>query len=255
VAGRIYVGLSGWSYPEWRDGFYKGVPRRRWLAHCAEHFNAVEVNATFYRMMAETTYAKWLAETPENFAFAIKGNRFVTHIDRLRAPEAPLARQRDNVQAMGSRLRVVLWQMPPRLGKDLTRLDRLVTALADWPEVRHALEFRDTSWFDDETAERLAAAKLAVCVSDAGDWPRWDRVTGDLVYVRLHGSPRTYYSRYDKRKLKRWAEHVRGWAAEGREVHVYFDNDAEGHAPYDALKLIAALGNAYQPLSQAEGLP
>jgi uncharacterized protein YecE (DUF72 family) len=245
LTGRVYVGLSGWSYPEWRAGFYKGVPQRRWLAHCAEHFNAVEVNATFYRMMAETTYAKWLAETPEDFVFSIKGNRFVTHVDRLRAPEAPLARQRDNAAALGSRLRVVLWQMPPRFAKDLARLDRFIAALADWPEVRHALEFRDTSWFDDETAERFAAARLTVCISDAGDWPRWDRVTSDLVYVRLHGSPRTYYSRYDRRKLKRWAEPVRGWAAEGREVHVYFDNDAEGHAPYDALKLIEMLGDVY----------
>jgi uncharacterized protein YecE (DUF72 family) len=247
VAGHIYVGLSGWSYPDWRKGFYEGVPQRRWLAHCAEHFNAVEVNATFYRLFPETTYAKWLAETPAGFAFAIKGNRFVTHVDRLQSPEAPLARQRESARALGERLRVVLWQMPPRFAKDIGRLDRFAAALAAWPEPRHALEFREPSWFDDETAARLAAAKLAVCLSDAGDWPCWERVTTDLVYARLHGRPRTYYSRYDDATLARWAGRARGWADEGREVHLYFDNDAAGHAPYDALRLIAMLGSAFEP--------
>jgi len=236
------IGTSGWSYPGWRQGFYAGVPRRRWLEHCARQFTAIEVNATFYRLLRPATYQGWRGQTPDGFVFAIKGSRFVTHLRRLQQPEQPVALQRERTAGLGDKLAAVLWQLPPDLEKDLERLEGFVRALGGWPEARHAIEFRHPSWFDDQVAECLSRAALAVCLSDAAGWPMWERVTTDLVYVRLHGHQRTYASGYDRRALSGWAARVRGWLAEGRQVHLYFDNDAEGRAPYDALRLLELLG-------------
>lgn len=241
-AGDIRVGLSGWSYPSWRHEFYEGVPQRRWLAHCAEQFNAVEVNATFYRLLRPATYVKWHDETPADFVFAIKGSRIVTHVHLLKDPAPHVAIQRDVTAGLADKLAVVLWQMPARLKKDLGRLAAFAAALEDWPAVRHALEFRHASWFDDETADLLARHRFAACMSDAAAWPMWQRVTADLVYMRLHGHTDTYHSRYSDRALDAWAARIAGWSREGRAVQVYFDNTDGGHAPKDAKRLMARLG-------------
>ncbi|MGB8276183.1 MAG: DUF72 domain-containing protein [Alphaproteobacteria bacterium] len=235
---RPRIGTSGWSYPSWRAGFYEGVPQRRWLAHCAAHFTAIEVNATFYREMKPALLERWRDETPDDFAFAIKGHRYITHVERLKAPSKPVRRQRDTVAPLGPKLAAVLWQLPKTLQKDMKRLNRFLDALEEWPGVRHALEFRHASWFDDEVADALSRRGCANCLSDAADWPLWDAVTTDLVYVRLHGHTRTYASSYGERALGAWAKRVTRWMGEGREVHVYFDNDAEGAAPYNALRLL-----------------
>lgn len=196
-APELRIGTSGWSYPGWRQGFYAGVAQRRWLGHCAEHFTALEVNATFYRLLKESTYERWRKETPDGFVFAVKGSRFITHVKRLNDVAEAVSLQRERTAGLGSKLRAVLWQMPQSLHKDMARLAGFAAALGAWPEARHALEFRHPSWFDDEVAGCLAAHRLAVCISDAASWPMWDRVSTDLVYVRLHGHERTYASAYD----------------------------------------------------------
>jgi uncharacterized protein YecE (DUF72 family) len=109
--------------------------------------------------------------------------------------------------------------------------------LSRWDDVRHAIEFRRPFWFDDETAECLHAHRIANCQSDAADWPMWTAVTTNLVYVRLHGHSRTYASAYRTDALMKWAKATETWHQEDRTVHVYFDNDAEGAAPKDAMKL------------------
>jgi len=239
--GGIRVGLSGWSYPHWRSDFYKGVPQRLWLQHCAAYFNTIEVNATFYRLLNPSVFARWRADTPEGFEFAIKGHRALTHARLLKDPGDRIAAQRDNSAELGDKLGAVLWQLPDRLHKNIDRLARFAEDLAAWPTARHAIEFRHRSWFDTETATLLAEHGIAICQSDDGDWPRWDRVSSDLVYVRLHGAPRTYVSRYSDDALKGWACRIAAWRDERRSVYVYFDNDAEGHAPRDALRLMDLL--------------
>jgi len=125
-----------------------------------------------------------------------------------------------------------------QLHRDLERLQTFADALRGWP-VRHSIEFRHASWFDDDVAACLREHAIAVCQSDAADWPLWDRVTTDVVYVRLHGHDVTYASRYSTDALRGWARKLRRWADEGRDVYVYFDNDADCHAPFDALRLVA----------------
>jgi uncharacterized protein YecE (DUF72 family) len=241
TGGKAYIGTSGWNYPGWRDGFYAGVPRRDWLHHAATRFTGLEINATFYGSQRRSTFERWAAQTPPGFRFAMKGNRYLTHNRKLSEPAEPLWRERDGALGLGDKLAAVVWQLPGNFHCNLERLEAFGEALGLWPEARHVLEFRHRSWFVEPVAECLARFRVAVCMSDAADWPLWDRITTDLVYVRLHGHTRTYASRYSSRSLQRWAQRLRQWLAEGRDVHVYFDNDAEGAAPDDARRLLELL--------------
>jgi uncharacterized protein YecE (DUF72 family) len=237
----LHIGPSGWNYPEWRTSFYAGVPQRQWLAHCGRHFTGVEVNATFYRFMRAELFQRWHDAVPEGFAFALKGHRLVTHIHRL-ADTSSIASQRAAARPLGAKLAAVLWQLPARFHCDLQRLRTFAAALEAWPEARHAIEFRDASWFVDEVADCLERRRIANCLSDSPAWPMWDRLTTDLVYVRLHGHRTLYASNYGSRTLGAWAKRIRTWQQAGRSVHVYFDNTALGHAPRNACRLIELLG-------------
>jgi uncharacterized protein YecE (DUF72 family) len=230
----LYIGTSGWSYPNWQQHFYNGVARKDWLKFYAERFSAVEINGTFYRLQNPDTFKKWFDQTPATFRFALKANRYLTHNKKLYDPLASVLIEKNHAEALGKKLAVVLWQLPGFFKKDLDRLNDFIDALHQWPEVSHTIEFRDKSWFDDETADCLAKAEIAVCLSDAQTWPMWDRITSNLVYIRLHGHTRTYVSSYSNLELACWAERISLWAKQGKEVHVYFDNTAACAAPFNA---------------------
>jgi len=234
---RFYVGTSGWNYPDWQDDFYAGIIRRDRLKFYAQQFPAVEVNGTFYRLQSPDTFQKWAQETPANFRFAIKANRYLTHHKKLMDPAASVLIEKNHAEALKEKLAVVLWQLPGLVKKDLVKLQQFIAALLQWKNVRHTVEFRHASWFDDETAHYLAEAGLAVCLSDAEAWPMWDRVTTDLVYIRLHGHTQTYVSSYSKPELAQWADRIEQWLKQDKQVHVYFDNTAQGAAPHNALEL------------------
>jgi len=234
---RAYIGTSGWTYDEWRDGLYAGVPRKEWLAHYASSFDAVEVNGTFYHLLPRRTFEHWRRATPAGFRFTVKSNGYLTHVKRLAFRRADLARERNAVSALREKLAVVLWQLPATLARDDALLERFAGRLSAWPGARHAIEFRHPSWFCDEVAAQLTKHGVIAVQSDSADWPMWKAVTTDMVYVRLHGHRATYASAYGARGLAPWARHIRAWLAEGRVVHVYFDNTALGHAVTDALAL------------------
>ncbi len=241
MAGKAYIGTSGWNYKSWRNDFYCDTPQKQWLRFCAEHFSSIEVNSTFYRLQEKSTFKKWRDQTPEGFSFAIKGHRYVTHNKKLLDVEQSVIRCRESASPLGKRLAAVVWQLPAFLKKDIERLEKFVKNLQRWKSTRHAIEFRHKSWFDDEVAECLERHAVAICMSDAPDWPMWDRVTTDVVYIRLHGHTRKYASSYSKPALGKWATRTQRWLEENRAVHVYFDNDAEGAAPRNALRLLEML--------------
>lgn len=237
MAGRVYIGTSGWVYKSWRDHLYRGVPVREWLRYAAATFGALEINGSFYRQITSATFERWRDETPTDFRFALKGHRYITHYKRLRDVDGSVVLLRDPARMLGAKLAVVVWQLPADFACNLDRLDGFLRSLALWPEVRHSIEFRHKSWFVDDVADRLTAADIAVCMGDAPDFPIWRRVTTDLVHVRLHGHTRKYASSYSRAHLERWADDVVTWAGEGRDVHVYLDNDAEGAAVANAVTL------------------
>jgi uncharacterized protein YecE (DUF72 family) len=269
--GVVRVGISGWRYPGWRGDFYpKGLPQRRELAYAAERLTSIEINGSFYSLQRPSSYDAWRAETPDEFVFAVKGGRFVTHMRRLVGVEVALANFfASGLLALGPKLGPVLWQLPETLRFDAAVLDdflgrlprttaevaalaknhdgrlsgdrALTTASVDLP-VRHALEFRSPSFAVPEALAVLRAHGVACVLADtAGRWPRVDEDTGAVRYVRLHGDKKLYASGYTDRALEDWAERCLAWAAGGQDVFVYFDNDMKGYAPHDALALIDRL--------------
>jgi uncharacterized protein YecE (DUF72 family) len=239
VARRAYIGTSGWVYKSWKESWYGGAPTSDWLRITAERFTGVEVDGTFYRLQSRETFERWAAATPPDFRFAIRGSRFTTHNKKLIDAPASIAKQRGPAEGLGDKLAVVLWQLPPRWKLNLGRLEEFAEALrTGWPGTRHSIEFRHESWMVPEVAKVLERYRLANCISDAANFIRWDVVTTDLVYVRLHGRPKTYASNYEDDALDQWAAKSCRWLEEGREVHVYFDNDIDGHAPRNATALL-----------------
>jgi uncharacterized protein YecE (DUF72 family) len=267
VAGQVRIGISGWTYARWRGDFYpKGLPQRRELEYAAGRLGSIEINGSFYSLQRLSSYRHWAEQTPDDFVFAVKGSRFITHLKRLRDVEVPLANfLASGVLALGPKLGPILWQLPERLRYDadavedfLTLLPRttaeaaalarghdervpedraLVEAEADRP-LRHALEFRSPSFAVDDLYAQLERHGVACVLADtAGRWPRVDRDTADFRYVRLHGDAELYASGYSDAALEGWAERIRAWSATG-DVFCYFDNDAKGYAPHDAERLI-----------------
>ena len=271
MAGTTRVGISGWRYPPWRGVFYpRGLAQRLELPYASSHLSSIEINGTFYSLQRPESFAAWHAQTPDGFVFSVKGPRFITHLKKLRDVRAPLANFfASGVLALREKLGPVLWQLPPSLGFDPDRLADFFAQLprssgeaawlarrhdervagrtlldtdADRP-LRHALEVRHPSFRVPAFTDLLREHQIAVVVADtAGRWPLIRQVTSDFAYARLHGDAELYTSGYSARALDEWAAAVRGWAASGPDVFVYFDNDVKVHAPFDAQALAARLG-------------
>lgn len=268
-ATTVRTGISGWRYPPWRGQFYpRGLPQRQELSYASRQLATIEINGTFYSLQRPESFRSWVADTPADFLFAVKGPRFVTHMKKLRDVEVPVANFfASGVLALGAKLGPVLWQLPPNLGFDADRLEAFLMGLprttaaaarlanrhdarldgravtevdADRP-LRHAVEFRHDSFLSH--LDMFARHDVAVVVADtAGKWPLvLEQTSSSLTYVRLHGDQELYVSGYSEEALDIWAERIVGWRNE-RDVVVYFDNDVKVRAPFDAQALARRLG-------------
>lgn len=237
----IHIGTSGWSYRHWKARFYKNTPARDWLSFYAQHLNSMEINGTFYRLQNPNTFNKWYSATPDNFCFSLKANRYLTHTKKLLEPESSINLEREHALYLDDKLKVVLWQLPANFLKNISRLEKFINALTTWQEVRHTIEFRHKSWFDIDIKNMLAENNIAICQSDAVDWPLWSEISTNLVYIRLHGHKETYISSYSTTLLHSWAKKIHQWLKEKKQVYVYFDNDAYAHAPLNAMQLTEML--------------
>lgn len=266
------MGTSGWSYPRWRGDFYPpGLPRSRELGYLAGCLPSVELNGTFYALTRPAACNAWRAAVPAGFTFAVKGSRFITHMLKLRRFEKPLANfWSSGLLRLGAALGPILWQLPPQLPFDADRTRRFfeavprdVPAAERWARrhdarttgraalrapdgrtrpIRHAVEVRHASWLTDAALATLRALDVALVVADtAGKHPLSFERTARFAYVRLHGATALYASRYADDEIEVWSRRVAAWTAAGDDVYVYFDNDAEGHAPHDAVRLMAAI--------------
>lgn len=284
----IRIGISGWTYPSWRGTFYPpDLPRTRELAYASRIFNSIEINGTFYSLKTPENFRHWRDATPGDFVFALKGSRYITHMLKLGDVEQPLATFfAQGVLALGRKLGPILWQLPPTQKFDEDKIERFLASLprdtaaaarlarrrnrriltgrallepeAETP-IRHALEVRHESFEDRRFITLLRRQGVALVVSDAPEWPRFEDVTSDFVYLRLHGAKELYASGYDARALDFWAGRVRRWGAgkesprvrrlgpparprQARDIYLYFDNDAKVRAPADAKSLARRLG-------------
>lgn len=276
----IRIGTSGWLYPPWRGVFYpKGLPHRRELEYISGQLNSVEINGSFYSLQHPASYQSWHAQTPDDFVFAVKGSRFITHLKRLRDVQTPLANFfASGMLALGPKLGPVLWQLPatepfdaevlaaffdllPRSTAEAAELgarhdermaDRTWLAVEEDRPLRHALEVRHHGFTDPAFLDVLRAHGIAVVVADtAGKFPYLEAIATslldpasktsvDFAYLRLHGDQELYVSGYTDAALDTWAARVREFVKAG-DVFVYFDNDAKVRAPFDAMGLTERL--------------
>jgi uncharacterized protein YecE (DUF72 family) len=238
--GEVRIGLSGWLYKSWRGRFYpKGLPHKRELAHVASVFPTVEINGTFYSMQRPDSFGRWSELTPDDFVFAVKGPRFLTHMKRLNDPVAPLGNfLASGVLRLGPKLGPILWQLPPNFRFDRDKLDAFFRLLPRdtkaaaacgrrhdhrlkaraWlragprpQRIRHALEVRHESFCVPAFIELLRKHDIALVCADTVDWPLLMDLTSDFVYCRLHGSRELYRSGYGAAELARWARRIRAW--------------------------------------------
>jgi uncharacterized protein YecE (DUF72 family) len=246
------------------------LAHKKELAYLSSQLNAVEINGTFYSLQRPDSFRTWYAQTPDDFRFAVKGARFITHMKKLNDVGTPLANFfASGVLALADKLGPILWQLPPNLGFNPERLraffallprstgeaawlsrrhdermkDRAITEAATDQPLRHALEIRHKSFETPQFVDLLREHAISLVVADtAGKWPLLRDVTADLVYVRLHGDAELYTSGYTDEALDRWAADIKTWTAAGLDVQVHFDNDVKVHAPYNAICLAEKLG-------------
>jgi uncharacterized protein YecE (DUF72 family) len=236
-----WIGCSGFNYPHWKGVFYPdNLTQKKWLAHYCTVFSTVELNVTFYRLPRESTFDKWHQETPEDFRFSLKGSRYITHVKRLLDPEGPVELFFNGALRLKEKLSVVLWQFPPSFKIETKRLVRFLALLKDYP-VRNTFEFRNETWITKDLEAICREYDVSLCMAD---WPEFINelpVTSDFVYVRRHGEGGRYDSCYSAADLKKDARRIKGHLKNGRDVYIYFNNDAAGCAPANAKELMKLL--------------
>lgn len=240
--GDIRIGISGWRYKPWRGVFYpKGLAQKRELAFAAGHFRSIEINGTFYSLQIPSSFERWAAETPDDFVFAVKGPRYITHMLKLKNVDAALSNFfASGIFRLGKKLGPILWQLPPNFAFDPARLEAFFKLLPrdteqaatiarrheKWltkkrtdtvprahTKLRHALEIRHPSFLVKAFVDLLRAHNVSFVCADTVEWPRRMDITSDFIYARLHGSEVLYASGYSDNDLDVWARRVIAWAA------------------------------------------
>jgi uncharacterized protein YecE (DUF72 family) len=272
----IRIGVSGWRYTPWRGVFYpRDLPQRLELSYAARKFPSLEINGSFYSLQRPEYYREWHDATPDDFVFALKGSRFITHMKKLRDVAAPLANYfASGVFELRAKLGPVLWQFPPNFRYERERMARFFALLPQDTHaalrlarkrdarmkgrarlavdarrpLRHAVEIRHESFLDASFLDLLRDHNIALVIAETAQrWPMPQDITADFVYMRLHGDKELYKSGYSDRALDRWAQRIRAWhrprSSRPRDVYCYFDNtDVKLRAPVDAQTLMRKLG-------------
>jgi uncharacterized protein YecE (DUF72 family) len=235
---RVLIGCSGWNYADWRGAFYpeRGCPTSRWLEFYAREFPTVEINSTFYRLASRDAVARWVKQTPDDFVFAPKISRYITHMKRLTDMEQSVGRFYERIEPLvkSSKFGPVLWQLPENFHRNDERLEH---ALDNLPPGRHAFEFRHASWFDETIYSMLRGRDVALVIGDAPNRPfQAHEITTDFTFIRFHYGRRGRGGNYSKSELEEWAERIRRWRRKAA-VFAYFNNDWKAYAVRNAKTL------------------
>lgn len=235
----FYLGTSGWSYAGWKGIFYPpGLPPRDWLGFYARHFATVEINMTFYRLPKPETLKGWVDKTPPGFCFTLKANRLITHLKRLRGVSGDVRDFYALAETLGRKLGCVLFQLPPSIPQDLELLAGFLGTLS--PGYRNVIEFRHASWYDPRVFELMRRHGTGFCTVPSGSVPDATVETSAVAYFRFHGPTGRYDSSYSDQELAGWAAVIKRAAA--AERFVYFNNDVQGFAVRNGLKMRDLLG-------------
>jgi uncharacterized protein YecE (DUF72 family) len=233
----VRIGTSGWHYGSWRGPFYPpGVTLKNQLRFYSTQFLSAELNGVFYRTPTPEAVKGWREQTPDDFVFAWKASKFITHWKRLSEKSInSLELLEDRISLLGDKAGPILFQLPPQFEVNEERLASFLKMLS--PKRRYAFEFRHPSWYAPRILRVLKDENISLCISDHHHAPApWKR-TADFVYVRGHGPGGRYRDHYTPTMLAAWAKHIKSWKRQGCDVFVYFDNDQKSAAPLDAARL------------------
>ena len=238
---KYYIGCSGWHYEHWRGLYYPGeLPRAKWLSFYAQQFDTVELNNSFYRVPSEKAFTTWRESTPDNFIFAVKVSRFITHIKRLKNLGSAVDSFLSGAGFLKEKLGPLLYQLPPSMKRNDGLLQNFLSSLP--PKYRHVIEFRHESWIHEAVFDILRTHNIGLCVFDMLGFSCPVVATSDFAYVRFHGSKGLYSSRYSDEELSRWAQKIARLGQDFKASYIYFNNDAEAFAVENAMKLRSLLG-------------
>lgn len=238
MRGRAFVGTSGWSYASWRPKFYpEGTKRAGFLRYYGTRFRTMEINYTFNHLPTEKNVAEWTAATTDDFVFALKASRQITHRRQLLDPAATLPLFVERARLLGARLGPLLFQTPPWVRRDD---DRLAMFLASLPrDMRCVLEVRDASWYVPEVYELLRTVNVPLVHAEGEKSPSPIETLGttaDFAYARLRSR-----DGYSDAAVDAWAERLRSLLGSGKDVYVYFRHDEDGSNALSAERLRRAL--------------
>jgi len=232
----VLIGTSGWHYAHWKALFYpEEVSTADYLDYYAKRFRTAEVNNTFYHMPKKQTFESWRDTVDEGFVFAVKASRYITHMKKLKDAAKPVAKFMALAENLKGKMGPILFQLPPHWGVDPGRLEEFLGLLPRGPE--YTFEFRDPSWFDPRVYGLLADHQAAFCMYDLQGTLSPKEVTAGFIYVRLHGPGAAYQGSYPDETLAGWAGAFSTWAAQGKRIYCYFNNDQGGFAVENALRL------------------
>ena len=236
---QIKIGTSGWMYKHWKGKFYpEKLAASHLLEFYAQNFDTVEINNTFYKLPEAQVFEKWYEEAPENFLFAVKANRYLTHMKKLKDAEESLKLFLDRAMVLKNKLGPLLFQLPPRWNCNYDRLCEFLRLLPE--NLQYTFEFRNETWINDNILELLKQFNIAFCIYDLAGTCTERIVTADFVYIRLHGaSEDAYAGEYDSAALDDWSTFITEQANAGKNVYCYFDNDQNAFAPKNAASLAA----------------
>lgn len=237
----IFIGTSGWNYDHWSGSFYpEDLIQEEWLEFYQNQLPTVEVNNTFYKLPDPSTLEDWKNRVHDNFVFAAKANRYITHMKKLNEPKESLGNMLSVFEAFGNKLEPILFQLPPNWNFNEKRLRDFLELIPD--ELQSVFEFRDLSWIQDTTLKILEENNAAFCMYDLAGYKSPLEITTDFVYVRLHGpSDQKYRGKYSSEELSEWADRLKKWREQDLTCYLYFDNDEQGFAPQNALELYEML--------------
>jgi len=249
--GEVRIATSGWHYASWWGPFFpENIRKKDALIYYASQFSATELNAPFYRTPTLEAVRGWVEQTPDDFLFAWKASKFITHWKRLSERcENSLALLESRLKILGRKAGPVLFQLPPQFEADRERLAAFLKML---PKRRRTVfEFRHTSWYDEAVLALLRDHDIALCISDHHHAPAPWEVTARHVYLRPHGPGGRYQGSYRADVLRNWAVQIRRWQRQGRDVFCFFDNDQKSAAPKDARRLTELVGCERKARSRA----
>jgi len=261
---KIFIGTSGWIYSHWDGIFYpENLSSKDKLKYYSEHFKTTEINYSFYHLSRPSTYQNWCKQTPEDFLFAVKASRFITHIKRLLDVRAAWSQFIENTLNLKEKLGPILFQFPPSFKateENIQRLNQFLTLLKTYRlqpthhppafggplerfsvNLKYAFEFRHKSWCEEKFYSLLRKHNTAWVIADSPRYPRADVVTADFIYIRMHGSKILFASKYTKEEINDLAKKIKKWLKEGLDVYCYFNNDFHGYAIENAKELLDEL--------------